>query len=288
MRLLKSYLLTLGLVLLTLGAWAQNLAGTTYRQAQTAKRGTIAFTFIETPGFAARNAAGELEGICIDLLNGFVNYVQAEKGINLTIKYAGKDPNNFDTFLDEVKTGNGGVIGLGNITITEARKRQYTFTPAYINNVSITITHKDVNTLTDLGQISRQFSGMKAYAVRGTTNQATIERIKAQHWPDLEIVLMDSSPEVLEQVLRDKNSFSNLDFTYYLSALQSGKPLKRHPAGDESSEEFGLIMPLNSDWSPVWQEYLTMQFRTSSSYRKIIAEHLGASALKLLDTMNGQ
>jgi putative glutamine transport system substrate-binding protein len=44
-------------------------------------------------------------------------------------------------------------------------------------------------------------------------------------------------------------------------------------------------MPKNSDWDKPFQEFLTEAYRTSPSYRKIIAEHLGRNALQLLDAV---
>ncbi|MEL6536066.1 MAG: transporter substrate-binding domain-containing protein [Bacteroidota bacterium] len=242
---------------------------------------------METPGFASSNDQGEVEGLCMDLLEDFVSYCRDREGINLSVDYQGANPNDFNRFLSEVKTGSGGVIGLGNITITSARRQEYTFTPAFINNLTIIVTNKSVPTLRNLEDIQQQFAGMKAYAVAGSTNAANLEAIKQRYWPNLEIVTLPSSPEVLEAVISDGKSFTNLDLAYFLSATRAGKPIKRHPAGDERSEEFGLLMPKGTDWAPVWNRFLTTEYRNSTGYKQKIAEHLGATALKLLTTVGG-
>jgi len=242
---------------------------------------------METPGFAATSGPGQVDGLCMDLLNDFVAYVKRTEGIDLTVDYKGTNPNDFNKFLSEVRTGRGGVIGLGNITITPARKQQYTFTPAFINNLTIIVTNKSVGTLKNMEDIQQQFAGMKAYAVEGSTNAANLEAIKSKYWPGLQIETLPSSPEVLDAVISDNASFTNLDLAYFLSATRAGKPIKRHPAGDERSEEFGLLMPKGTDWAPVWNRFLTSDYRNSTAYKQKIAEHLGATALKLLTSVGG-
>lgn len=272
------------LLVQTFSAQAQ-LQGSTYAQAKASGSGTLTFTYMETPGFAAPSADGSITGLCKDLLDDFVDYVKETEGIRLTLKYGGKNPNDFNQFLAEVKSGRGGVIGLGNITITDARKQDYTFTPAFINNVSIIVTNNNVPTLNAMSSISEQFAGMKAYAVAGSTNEAGLRKVKQQYWPSLEIITYGSSQEVLETVMNDNKAFTNLDLTYYLAASKAGQPVKRHPAGDERSEEFGLLMPKGTDWAPLWDRFLTTQYRNSTAYREKISKHLGGVALKLLDSV---
>jgi ABC-type amino acid transport substrate-binding protein len=260
------------------------LTGATFAEAKSSKTAKWTYTYIETPGFASKQANGQVEGLVVDIMKRFAEYVEKQEGIKVSYEFKAKNPNDFGVFLQEVKTGQGGVFGLGNITITEARKREYTFSPAFIKNISIICTHKDAPNLSALKDISKSFAGMRAIVVDGTTNEQVIRDLKKKHWPELQIQKFSSSPEALEAVINDKKSFTNLDFTYYLAALQQNKPIKRHPAGDQSTEEFGIIMPKSNDWNPLMEKFFT-QFIGSSEYRKIIANHLGTTGLRLLDSV---
>jgi len=66
--------------------------------------------------------------------------------------------------------------------------------------------------------------------------------------------------EILDSVTGDSNGFGFVDIHYYLQYLNKGKPVKRHPAGDEGGDEFGIIMPKNSDWAPVLAEFFNSGF----------------------------
>lgn len=265
-------------------AWSQ-LSGTTFQEAKNSKSATWAFTYVETPGFASKKD-GKVDGLVVEIMSKFAEFVEKEEGIKVKFQFKGKNPDDFPTFMQEVKTGKGGVFGLGNITITEARKKEYAFSPAFIKNISIICTHKDVPTLESMKSISTDFAGMKAVVVGGTTNEEVIKGIKAKYIPSLQIITFKSSPEALDAVIKDKKAFTNLDFTYFLAATQQNLPIKRHPVGDQSTEEFGILMPKGSDWAPLMEKFLKSGFVGSTEYRKIIATHLGNNALRLLDAVS--
>ena len=72
-----------------------------------------------------------------------------------------------------------------------------------------------------------------------------------------------------------------MDFTYYLGVLKNQLPLKRHPVGDQSAEEFGIIMPQTNDWTPLMDEFV-VQFKGTTEYDRLISKHLGSNALALI------
>jgi hypothetical protein len=88
----------------------------------------------------------------------------------------------------------------------------------------------------------------------------------------------------LEKVFSDPSGFAYLDLAFYIEAVQMKKNIKRHAVGDKSSEQFGFIMPTNSDWSPVLEEFFKSNggYLNSKEYRSILIKHLGEAGVKLL------
>src|SRR5690349_20251385 len=130
--------LTLSLIILLFAGvygFAQ-LTGTTYAEAQKSKSAAWTFTYTETPSFASKQPNGSIQGLAVEVMKKFAEFVQQTEGIKVTYEFKGKDPADFKGFLGEVKAGKGGVFGLGNITITEARKKEYNFSPSFIKNIS--------------------------------------------------------------------------------------------------------------------------------------------------------
>lgn len=259
MRRTTTLLFTLFIVFIAHISFGQ-AQGDTWAKAKANGRGTISLAYVETPGFVYKDANGQLTGICVDIMNDFIEYVNTTKGVNVSTKYIGNG-SSFSNMYATAKSGKGGVFGLGNITITEARKKEINFSPTFIHNISILITQKNVPTLTSMDEIALKFKGMKAYTAMGTLNEKRIMDIKSKYYPELAISHAASSRETLDKVLSDPNSFSYLDIVFYLDALKKKQPVKRHAIGDQSSEEFGFVMPLNSDWNSLMTEFFPGKWR---------------------------
>jgi ABC-type amino acid transport substrate-binding protein len=267
---------------------AQQLTGDTFEKAKDTKSATVTFAYVETPGFVYKDNSGKLTGVCIDIMDEFLSYVQQEHGIKVSARFVGNG-NSFKAMYDGVKNASNGVFGLGNITITEARKSEIKFSPPFITNFAILVTHNSVPTLSSLSNASSTFDGFTAYAAKGTLNEKRIMTFKQNHCPSLKVSYVSSSPEALNKVLADQQSLSYLDLAFYLDAVKEREPLKRHQVGDESSEEFGFIMPMSSDWQPIMEEFFAHDggFKNSTTYKKILVDHLGISAVRLLDSASG-
>lgn len=268
-------------------AFTQTLVGNTWANAQHNKSGTIVLTYIHTPAFSFRNPNNSFGGICADIVKAFIQYVKQYKGVTLRVKVI-PETAHFNKFMSDVKNARGGVFGLGNVTITEERKRYYDFSPPFINNLAFLVTHNSIPTLGgSVKNIATHFKGMKAYTVKGTTNEKYLLEIKNKYYPSMQVIYKTKSGEVLSKVAGDNRSFAIIDFNYFVQGLKLNIPIKRHSAGDNHTEKFGIILPKNSDWTPLWREFFIQHnFLKSIEYRKILIKHLGLSAVKALDRYN--
>lgn len=286
MKNLKQILLsTLSFILLVNSTAIAQATGDTFAKAMQTKKANLIYIYSEAPGFAAK-VNGEVKGVCVSIMDDFEFFLLDKYGIKVTSSVNEKHANNFTTYLDAVKSSSGGVFGLSNTTITEKRKTMYNFSPPYITNIAMLLTNKDVPTLSDISKIGEVFKGMTALTIKGSTNEDYMKLLKSKYYPSMKIEYLNSFDQALSKLESSDQYFASLDFTYYLDASQNNKPIKRHAAGDQAAEEFGIIMPADSDWEKPFAEFLTEAYKTSASYRKIIAEQLGPNALKLLDAVS--
>lgn len=256
------------------------LTGDSWEQVRNNKKGTITMVHLEAPAISHTGSSGYVEGICIDIVQEFVNFLQIKKGVKLKVELK-QISNEFAVFMETVKNAQKGVWGIGNITITEERKKSYHFSQAFIKNFSVLISHYSATTLPSLKVMNTYFQDMKAYTVKGTTNEKIILSWKKKYFPAMPIVYVRSSGEVLKRVSQDPKSFTTLDFNYFASAFRAGYNIRRHATGDSSLEEFGIIMPKDSDWKNVWDEFLNT-FKQSNKYFQILSQHLGYEASEVL------
>jgi ABC-type amino acid transport substrate-binding protein len=285
MKPFKTNLFFLALSLTFITGYGQNYSGDTWAKAKTANQGTISLSYVETPSFVYKDNSGKLTGICVDIMNDFVKYVQESKGVKLTSSFVG-DGTTFKGMYDKVKASSGGVFGLGNITITEERKKEVKFSPPFITNFAILITHNEVATLAKLEDLSNIFSKLTAHTAKGTLNEKRVADLKQKYFPTMKVNYTATSQETLEKIIADANGFGYLDLAFYLEAIQLHKSLKRHPVGDQSAEKFGFIMPSNSDWGPVLDEFFKANggYINSTQYKNILTKHLGETGVKLLQS----
>lgn len=268
-------------------ATAQGLSGDSWASTKAKKSGKVTVTYTHAPKFA-EVIGGQRKGLCFDIMKDFVAYVKTQHGVNLTIDYKDlTDAHDFDQFLNTVKVSKGGVFGLGDVTITQARKKTYNFSNPYFSNVAILATNNSVPTLSSMANISKEFAGKTALVQNGTTHEDRVKVIKAKYFPSMVIETTKGFDEANKIVAKDPNYFTYIDFSTYLDVVSKRIPLKRHEVGDQKEEDFGFLMPKSSDWAPVFNEFLAANggYIKSVEYRKILADNLGSHVLKLMEAI---
>lgn len=285
---MKQIALFVLILLTTISTFAQNYTGDSWSQAKAKGTGTLSVAYVETFGFVYKEG-DQLTGICVDILKDFTKYVKDTKGVSLELKFVG-DGSSFKGMYEKVKASSGGVFGLGNITITDQRKKEVKFSPPFITNLAFLITQNNVPNLTKLEDVATTFGKLTAYTAQGTVNEKRILELKQKYFPAMKIVTTSTSQEVFDKLTADPNGFAYLDLAFYLEAVQKRKSVKRHAIGDKASEQFGFIMPMNSDWQPLLDEFFEKAnggYTNSAAYKTILKKHLGEIGIKLLQ-FNGK
>lgn len=259
------------------------LVGTTYAEAKKTKTATWAFTYFEAPSYSSKQVDGSVHGLAADIMKKFAEHVSKTHDIKVSYEFKGTNPESFKKVLLEVKEGKGGVFGLGNISITETRKKEYLFSPAFIKNISLLCTHKDVPTIESLEKASTVFANFKGVVVAGSTDEMRLLEFSTKYAPGTLITKVENNEEALRLISKDKKAYTTLDFTFFFKTQKEGAPIKRHPAGDQATEDFGVIMPKSNDWSAPLGSFLT-EFLKSAEYKKLLLTHLGASGVQRMES----
>lgn len=244
--------------------------------------GVVTLTYVESDGFSYVNESGELTGVTIEIFNDFAAYIEDVYEVELEIVYRPVD--RFGTFYDTVKQSEGGIFGVANVTITEERKNELAFSPPYMRNIATLITHADINEIVSLDEISANFQGLNALAFEGTLHELRLREIVENKTPEALIFFAHSNNEIIERTAAENEYFAYVDIYNYWRASEEGLPLRRHQAGDEASEEFGIIMPLQSDWHAIMTEFFEADggYVHSQRYRQLMVTHLGEGLAELL------
>lgn len=282
---MKHTLLTIAsLFFLVLSSNAQTtFTGDTWAEAQENGEAEITAVYLEEDSFAY-TVDGELTGVEIDIFEQFATWLKNSKGVDLSINYVKET--GFNTFYNMVEESSGGVFGLGSVTILERRREEVQFSEPFINNIAVLVTHESAPDLGSMEEISRVYDDMVGIAPVGTTLEGYMEDLKAQYYPNLTINRINSHQDVLKNIIANPKSFAYMDLSMFWPAYKKqGEPIKRQAVGDLSAEQFGFIMPLDSDWSGVIDEFFSIGggYRSTSAYRSILMKNLGTEVLQMLD-----
>ena len=266
-------------VLLAGSVSAQKYKGDSWAKVKSSGSGTLTVFYYEQPGLIYEEGS-KVKGMCADLLNEFANFVQTKYNKKITISYAGKEPV-FTEFLQQAQN-NKDVLGVTNVTITDERKKLLKFTPYFLTNPIVLLTHKDAPTIGSMSEVKDKLAGYTAEVIGGSTHVAHLEKLKKEQLPGLKVTYGPSGPEILKKISTNPKLFTILDFTEYIDATRKNLPVKKQNIDFGAAEELAFVMSKQSDWDEPWREFLTPDYRKSVKYRKMIADNLGASFLSIV------
>jgi DNA-binding beta-propeller fold protein YncE len=253
----------------------------TFAAALAAGRASLTFFYVPSSGFAYRNAAGTLTGVTVELLRGFARYVEDTHRIPVQVTWVEEE--RWSDFYGYVRDSRGGAFGIGNVTITQARGAELDFSPPYLHNIAVLVTHEGVAELNSIDAIGTAFAGLTALRYPGTLHEARLERIRDEHFPAMRFQPVASNDELVATLAAGPATFGYIDIYNYWRAREAGRPLRRHPAGDDAAETFGVILPNDSDWTPVIAAYFReIGGAGGPRMTALLREHLGDELASLL------
>lgn len=261
------------------------LSGTSLAEAEAARRADLQFIYVPASGFAYRGEDGRPTGATVELLRDFADWLARDRGIAAHVHWLEQE--DWSRFYAQVSEGQGAVFGVGNVTITEAREDELDFSPPYMRNVAVLVTHEREPELVSMDTLGEAFAGMRALAFPGTLHETRLHELSTRHFEGrLPMDALGSNDAIVERLSGTARGFAYLDAYNLHRAQQAGKPLRRHAVGDDASESFGVILPDDSDWTPLIRAFFEADggYVNSPRWREHLSNHLGPElATVLLD-----
>jgi len=259
--------------------FAQKYTGDSWTTIDSKGSGTLSVVYYPSAGII-ESEGGKMNGLCIDIINEFVAFVQTKHGKKITVDYVGAEPV-FSEFI-KMCQATPNVLFVTNITVTEERKKIMKFTPPCLSNEETLITHKDAPNIDKLQNISTLLNGYSAKVITGSVHVKYMEQLKAENMKSLTIGYGTSGPEILKEISSNPKLFTILDFTEYVDATRTHIPVKKQNVKIGSQQDFAFGMAKQSDWDKIWAEFLTPEFRKSEKYKRMVAKNLGQVYLSIL------
>lgn len=249
-----------------------------YLEATIDKKATLS-VFIEDMYPFAYYKNDSITGIEVDILNSFVDWLEIRKGIQLEINF--KAYNEFNKLYKDVIESDY-ALGAASITINKERANEIQFTPSYLKNNTVLVSHNSIPSIKSYSEISSVFKDKVALVIEGTTFEKELQEIKAFHFPQMRVKYVKNTDEMLPLLTKDSHYYTIIDLVTFWDFVKNEKePLKAHRIATGKKEEFGFILPKKSDWSAPFDEFFNSGFGFTSSedYYDILKKHLGVEVL---------
>ena len=258
------------------------LTGDSWEHIRDYGSGTLTILYVPSGGFAYRDNSDDLTGTTIEILRSFVSWAEETYDVEIETTFIPEEE--WQQFYNRVADAGDGVIGTGNVTITESRRDEVQFSPPYLNNIAVLISHEDRPELNSMEVIPEIFADQTGLMYPGTLHGERMQYLRDEYFPEMPYDTVRSNSDIMQKMAEGDRYFTYVDVYNYVSGLNDGVPLKRHQAGDDEDEQFGFIMPLESDWGDPLDSFFDHNdgFLQSDTYREIIREHLGEEMMEIL------
>ena len=260
--------------------FSQKFVGDSWSHVKTNGSGILTVIYSQQFGLIYKDKDGQVKGVCVDILSDFARFIKEQHGKTVTIKYTAEIPA-FSEFLSTAQN-TPHILGVTNTTITEERKKVLKFSPAYMSNRQVMLTNNKAPSISSLKELPTKFPDFSAQVIEGSTHVKYVEKIKIDYMPSLKISLEQSGPDIIKNLSSNVKVFTVIDFTEFVDVVHRKLPIKRQMVDVGVVEELGFIMSKQTDWDVPLKEFLTLDYRNSIGYRKIITENLGATFMNLV------
>ncbi|MGN6418578.1 MAG: histidine kinase [Pseudobacter sp.] len=245
-----------------------------------AKRGTVTALWDDIEPFIYINKSGQLAGVEFEIMESLKSYVKVKYGVDLEVHW--QRAGSFDNIFNKVRASKcNGLFGWSYYSITPERKQEVEFSLPYMPDVNVLVT----NNLEPMYASPKEFTGrlreMHAFTQPNTTMETDVKTLQKNFYPKLPITYALNDYEIMRSVASHNNSFGYVPLSVYIVALQKDIRVKRQQVLSSHRQGFAAVMPLQSDWKPLMDEYFSSAlFRMKAG--AIIAKYLGTEVKDLV------
>lgn len=260
---------------------------------------TLNIYFYEQPVmFYKTDKNNDYVGVEADILKEFVKWCDEKKKIKVTTKYY--PYKSFNDFYSAFGSAPANSIGSGTVTINEERKQQFDFSAPYLKNIAVFVTHGSVPTFTATaaatskaeGQASDRLSASLAASYgqlvglveKGSVHSQYMKDFVAKYSPNTTVQGVNGN--LAEILASDPKYVAYMDIITYRELLKStDKYFKMHRDLSRKGENFGFILPKNSEWLPLVNEFMEggFGFTATKKYQSILEAYLGYEVINTVE-----
>jgi ABC-type amino acid transport substrate-binding protein len=254
--------------------------GDSWAEVSKNKSGTVTALWYDIEPFIYLDDDDKLIGVEYEVMESLKKYLKDRYAIDLEINWV--NAGSFENIYAQVKqTTLSGVFGWSYYSITPERKKEVKFTPPYMPDLNVLITNNSEPVFNTAQEFIGKLSEMKAYTMESTTMEDDIKSLQKNFYSSLQVITKNDDYEILQKVSKDDKAFGYVPLSVYIVGLQKGIKVKRQNILISRREGFAAVMPFNTDWTVIMNEYFsTNEFKILSG--KVVGKYLGNDVTDLV------
>ena len=252
--------------------------------------------FYEQPlMFFKTEKTNEYAGVEADILKEFFKWCEEKKKIKVIPKY--HNYKNFNDFYTAMSSAPENSIGAGTVTVNNERKQNFAFSAPYLKNVAVFVSYGSVPTFTtptnqgpastkSLNEVSlvTPYSKLVGLIEKGSVHSTYMKNFIANYANNLQTEAV--SGNLSEILLSDPKYVAYMDIITYRELIKNtDKYFKIHRDLTMKGENFAFVLPKNSEWTPLLNEFMESGFGFTATrrYQDILEKYLGYEVISTVE-----
>ncbi len=243
-------------------------------------KGDLNVYYYENNPFAiSDNNSGEITGIEIDILNYFTEWLEETKGVKIKVEYKGFD--NYKDFYSALMVAQENSIGAGSVSITDERLKEVNFSTPYMNNTSVLITDGSIKGTRTVEELKVALSELRPIAIQGSVHEKHLNNLLEQCNLNKTSEYVNFPMAVPIKIAESSKYFGYVDIITFWKYIKENKHYVKMHKSANVNESFGFILPKNSDWDLIINEFFEsgFGFTATKDYYDILEKYLGFEVL---------
>ncbi len=273
---------TLSIVLILCGA---ALSAQSFEEATVNKKSEMNIYYFDNEPYAYKSDNGVLTGIEVEIMNSFVKWLKEEKEIELTLNFTAF--NEFNSFYSEMRGAPVNTIGLGSVTITDARAKEVKLSAPYLKNVSVLITDGSVPTARNEEDFKNDVLSLTPVTIKGSIHQTHLDELYKNDSTFRDYVYVNDVVQIPMKIKESAKYYGYVDVISFWIYLKSNTEhyVKMNAIANKTDEVFGFVMPNSTDWDNAINEFFESGFGFTSTkeYHSILEKHLSFEIIKKVE-----
>ncbi len=242
------------------------------------KEAVVPVYYFQIPGYISQEN-GKFSGLEYDMLMGFQKFVEDYYRVNLQYKFIEKQA--FSEVYKQAKEAKEGAFFISSFSITDQRKKEVSFSPSYMPDISVMVSSMNLPILKDTAAFIEKFGHVQGVVVPKTTLDEMVKSVKQRFLPDLQIIEQKNFVKVWEYLMSHDNVFTFMQLDSYFSRIKSGDYLHRQNIFKSYGQGRAIVLAKGSDWQKPLEAFFDQE-PTQAFTEKVIRKYFGQDAQELI------